>query len=80
MSGQVGGAVAKFNWLAKCNCIQIPCGLYVLHLILNNFEETAFGKLSTNIGFSKTWHSFNLLYLAWKFTIKYEKWNNSKTL
>ncbi|RIB05311.1 hypothetical protein C2G38_2219965 [Gigaspora rosea] len=31
--------------------------------VLNNFEETAFNKLPTNTGFSKTRHPFNLLYL-----------------
>ncbi|CAG8723848.1 20853_t:CDS:2, partial [Gigaspora rosea] len=54
MRGYNGGAVAKFNQLAKSNCTRIPCGLHVLHLILNNFEETAFSKLSTSTGFSKT--------------------------
>ncbi|RIB28334.1 hypothetical protein C2G38_2158233 [Gigaspora rosea] len=44
MRGYNGGAVAKFNQLAKSNCTRIPCGLHVLHLILNNFEETAFNK------------------------------------
>src|SRR5690349_5624925 len=54
MSGHVGGAVTKFNQLAQSNCIRIPCRLHVLHLVLNNFEETAFGKLPTSTGFSKT--------------------------
>ena len=80
MSGQVGGAVAKFNKLAKCNCTRIPCELHVLHLILNNFEETAFGKLPTNIGFSKTQHPFNLLYLAWMLHDGYNQSDRSSPL
>ncbi|CAG8843105.1 26189_t:CDS:1, partial [Racocetra persica] len=55
----------KFNRLAQSNCTRIPCGLHVLNLIFNNFEDMAFGKLSVNAGFSKTRHPFNLLYLAW---------------
>lgn len=39
--------------------------MHVLHLILNNFEEIAFGKLPITMGFSKTRHPFNLLYLVW---------------
>ena len=53
MSSQVGSAVVKFNYLTQNNCIQISCKLHVLHLILNNFEKTAFGKLSVNTRFSK---------------------------
>ncbi|CAG8825595.1 7154_t:CDS:2 [Cetraspora pellucida] len=73
MSGHIGGAITKFNQLTKSNCIRISCGLHILHLILNNFEETAFGKLPANTGFSKTWHPFNLLYLVWMLHDRYDR-------
>ncbi|RIB30789.1 hypothetical protein C2G38_2151764 [Gigaspora rosea] len=45
--------------------IQIGCGLHILHIILTNFEQEAFGKLSSTIGFQKTKHLFMLFTLTW---------------
>jgi hypothetical protein len=36
-----------------------------MHIILTNFEQAAFGKLPSAIGFQKIQHPFTLLYLTW---------------
>ena len=51
-----------------------------MHIILTNFEETAFGKTSTTIGFSKEKHPFNLLYLAWELHNGYNESNKESPL
>jgi len=64
MSGKTGDAVTKFNQITGANTFQIPCSLHVIHIVLNAFETTAFGKTFSTIGFSNEKHSYNLLYLA----------------
>ena len=56
MSGVIGRAIIKFNQIFKSNTFQILCTLHVMHIILTNFEEKAFGKTSTSIGFLKEKH------------------------
>ncbi|PKK66288.1 hypothetical protein RhiirC2_784972 [Rhizophagus irregularis] len=64
MSDAIGEAVVKFNQISGSSTFRISCTLHVLHIILINFEEMAFGKTFTTIGFSKEKHPFNLLYFA----------------
>ncbi|CAB4447017.1 unnamed protein product [Rhizophagus irregularis] len=80
MSGVIDGAVVKFNQISGSSTFRIPCTLHVLHIILTNFEEMAFGKTSTTIGFSKEKHPFNLLYLAWELHDGYNKSNKESPL
>jgi hypothetical protein len=63
MSRATGSAVVKFNQISGSKAFQIPCTLHVMHIILTNFEELAFGKTSITIGFTKEKHPFNLLWL-----------------
>lgn len=80
MSGKNNGAVKLFAEMAKNQCFWIPCSLHVAHIILNTFEDTAFEKLASNIGFSKQPHPFNLLHLTWKLHNGYDKTNKDKPL
>ncbi|RIB15558.1 hypothetical protein C2G38_2192111 [Gigaspora rosea] len=64
LSGKDKGAIALFNKWTNSSTIRIGCGLHILHIILTNFEQEAFGKLSSTIGFQKTKHPFMLLTLA----------------
>jgi hypothetical protein len=66
MSGSKGGAITLFNKKTGLNSLRIGCGLHIIQIVLNNFEQAAFGKLSNGTGFSKKPHPYNLLYLAWK--------------
>jgi hypothetical protein len=80
MAGKNGGAVKLFSQIAKNQCFRIPCSLHVAHIILTTFEDIAFGKLTTSIGFSKQYHPFNLLYLVWELHNGYDKTDKDKPL
>jgi len=66
MAGKNNGAVKLFSQMTNNQCFRIPCSLHVAHIILTSFENIAFGKLASSVGFSKQSHPFNLLYLAWE--------------
>ncbi|RIB28832.1 hypothetical protein C2G38_1349514 [Gigaspora rosea] len=80
MSGKTGGAISLFNKLNNTNMFRIPCGLHVAHIIMNNFEEAAFGKLPSVSGFSQKEHPANLLYLAWELHDGYSKSDKDKPM
>lgn len=80
MSGEAGGAITLFNKLSGAKLFRIPCGLHVAHIIMNNFEEIAFGKLPNTSGFSQKEHPANLLYLAWDLHDGYNKSDKDKPM
>src|SRR5687768_3061098 len=45
MSGNQNGAIALFNKETNSDIMRIGCGLHIMHIVYNNFEKTAFGKL-----------------------------------
>ncbi|CAG8845241.1 14312_t:CDS:1, partial [Racocetra persica] len=59
---------------------RIPCGIHVSHIIMNNFEEITFGKLSNAGGFSQKEHPANLLYLTWDLHDGYDKNDKDKPM
>ena len=61
MSGEKKGAVVLFNQNTNSNSIRIGCGLHIIQIILNNFEQEAFGTISNGTGFSRKPHIYNLL-------------------
>ncbi|CAG8497868.1 15504_t:CDS:2, partial [Funneliformis caledonium] len=65
-------ALAKENSIIK--------NLHVAHIIFTTFEDIAFEKLTTTIGFSKQSYPFNLLYLVWELHNGYDKTNKDKPL
>ncbi|RIA89070.1 hypothetical protein C1645_825368 [Glomus cerebriforme] len=66
MSGEKKGAVVLFNRKTSSNSTRISCALHIIQIILNNFEQKAFGTVSNNTSFSRKPHIYNLLYLTWK--------------
>ena len=80
MSGRHNGAILKFNQIASSNAIRIGCGLHIIHIVLANFEQEAFGKRKNTIGFSRTSHPFNLLYLAWNLHDGYDSSDKGKPM
>jgi hypothetical protein len=80
MSGKSGGAISLFNKLSGANLFRIPCGLHVAHIIMNNFEEIAFGKLPNVSGFSQKELPANLLYLAWDLHNGYDRTDKDKPM
>ncbi|RIB02031.1 hypothetical protein C2G38_2150184 [Gigaspora rosea] len=80
MSGKSGGAITLFNKISEAKITRIPCGLHVAHIIMNNFEETAFGKLPNISGFSQKEHPANLLYLVWDLHNGYNKSDKDKPM
>ncbi|CAI2196586.1 772_t:CDS:1, partial [Funneliformis geosporum] len=56
MSGNQNGAIALFNKKTNSDIIRIGCGLYIMHIVYNNFEKATFGKLSSAIGFTQVAH------------------------
>ncbi|RIA81646.1 hypothetical protein C1645_836670 [Glomus cerebriforme] len=64
MSDDHNGAIVLFNKMNESNSIRIGCGLHIMHIVFNNFEKVAFGKLSSTIGFTKIAHPYNLAYLV----------------
>ncbi|CAB4404966.1 unnamed protein product [Rhizophagus irregularis] len=80
MSGKSGGAISLFNKLSNANLFRIPCGLHVAHIIMNNFEEVAFGKLLNVSGFSQKELPANLLHLVWDIHDGYDKTDKDKPM
>src|SRR3954451_8804663 len=80
MSGNKKGAVVLYNKKTKSNSIRIGCGLHIIQIVMNHFEQTAFGKLPNNTGFSRQPHPYNLLYLAWKLHDGYDSSDKDKPL
>jgi len=80
MAGRNNGAVKLFTNMTKNQCFRIPYSLHVAHIILTTFEDIAFGKLASTIGFSTQPHPFNLLYLTWELHNGYDKTNKGKPL
>ncbi|CAG8795367.1 15167_t:CDS:2, partial [Gigaspora margarita] len=64
MSSDKKGAIALFNKKVNRNLLQIGCGLHIIQIIINHFEQEAFGILANTIGFSRKLHLYNLLYLT----------------
>ncbi|RIB12802.1 hypothetical protein C2G38_1785321 [Gigaspora rosea] len=65
MSGYKGGAIKLFNNRTQSESFRISCGMHSAHIMMTHFENTAFGKLNVDVGFSTQKHPFNLLYLIW---------------
>lgn len=80
MSGERKGAVVQFQKKSGSNSIRIGCGLHILQIIFNHFEQKAFGTLPNSTGFSKKSHPYNLLYLAWKLHNGYDSSDKDKPL
>ncbi|CAG8739573.1 10694_t:CDS:1, partial [Ambispora leptoticha] len=66
--------------MSEANITQILCGLHVAHIIINNFEETAFGKLPNISGFLQKELPANLLYLVWDLHDGYNKSDKDKPM
>lgn len=66
MSGNQNGAIALFNKETNSDVIRIGCGLHIMHIVYNNFEQATFGKLPSAIGFTRVAHPYNICYLAWE--------------
>ena len=62
------------------NSKQVDWFFYIMHIVFSNFEETAFGKSPSSIGFSRTPQPYNLLYLAWYLHDGYDSSNKGKPL
>ncbi len=80
MSGDKKGAVVLYNKKTSSNSLRVGCGLHIVQIIMNHFEQEAFGKLSNNTGFSRHQHPYNLLYLAWKLHDGYDSSDKDKPL
>ncbi|CAB4380068.1 unnamed protein product [Rhizophagus irregularis] len=80
MSGDKNGAIVLFNRLTGSNSVRIGCGLHIMHIVFNNFENAAFGKLPSAIGFTKVAHPYNLAYLAWELHDGYDSSDKNKAL
>ncbi|RIB15105.1 hypothetical protein C2G38_2143741 [Gigaspora rosea] len=78
MSGDKKGAVVLFNKKTNGNSLRIGCGLHIIQIIMNHFEQEAFGALSNSTGFSRKPHPYNLLYLAWKLHDGYDSSDKDK--
>ncbi|CAG8857247.1 40221_t:CDS:2, partial [Gigaspora margarita] len=50
MSGNQKGAVVQFNKKTNLNSTRIGCRMHIIHIVLTNFEDEAFGKLASLIG------------------------------
>jgi len=62
MSGNQNGAIALFNKETNSDVIRIGCDLHIMHIVYNNFEQAAFGKLSSAIGFTQIAHPYYMLF------------------
>ncbi|CAI2193715.1 16324_t:CDS:1 [Funneliformis geosporum] len=62
MTSNKKGGVAFLIKKTGSNAHRIGCGFYIMQIILNHFEQEAFGKLFNSIGFSRKLHPYNLLY------------------
>lgn len=80
MSSDKKGAVALFNKKVNGNSLRIGCGLHIIQIIMNHFEQEAFGTLANTTGFSRKPHLYNLLYLAWKLHDGYDSSDRDKPL
>lgn len=80
MSGKHNGAVLKYNRMSSSNAVRIGCGLHIIHIVLTNFEQAAFGKRKNTIGFSRVAHPFNLLYLTWSLHDGYDSSDKDKPM
>ena len=80
MSGKHNGAVLKYNRMSSSNATRIGCGLHIIHIVLTNFEQEAFGKRKNAIGFSRVAHPFNLLYLTWNLHNGYDSSDKDKPM
>ncbi|RIB00905.1 hypothetical protein C2G38_2128833 [Gigaspora rosea] len=80
MSGEFGGAITLFKKISGGKLFRIPCGIHVAHIIMNNFEEVAFGKLLNISGFSQKAPPANLLYLVWDLHDGYNKSDKDKQM
>ncbi|GBB89377.1 hypothetical protein RclHR1_16030006 [Rhizophagus clarus] len=78
MSSDKNGAVSLFNKKTGTSTFRIGCGLHIIQIIFNHFEQEAFGKIST--GFSRKLHPYNLLYLAWNLHDGYNSSDKDKPL
>lgn len=80
LSGDKKGAIVLFNKKTGLNVLRIGCTLHIIQIVLNHFEQEAFGKLSNTTGFSKIPHPYNLLYLAWRLHDGYNSSDKDKPL
>ncbi|RIB29969.1 hypothetical protein C2G38_2027258 [Gigaspora rosea] len=78
MSSNKKGAVSLFNKKAGTNTFRVGCGLHIMQIVLDHFEQEAFGILST--GFAQNLHPYNLLYLAWSLHDGYNASSKDKPL
>lgn len=51
MAGDKKGAVVLYNKKTGSNSLRIGCGLHIIQIIMNHFEQVAFDKLPNNTGF-----------------------------
>ncbi|GBC05120.1 hypothetical protein RclHR1_06040011 [Rhizophagus clarus] len=79
MSSNKNGAIALFNKKTGANSFRIGCGLHIMQIVFNHFEQEAFGILN-NAGFSRKPHPYNLLYLAWNLHNGYNSSDKDKPL
>ena len=75
-----GGVIAYFNSMAVANSFHISCGLYIIQIVLMNFENAAFGKLDLPSGLSLKEHLYNLINLAFYLHDKYNESNKNNPL
>ncbi|PKY52833.1 hypothetical protein RhiirA4_470718 [Rhizophagus irregularis] len=80
MASNKKGAVALFNKKTGMNAFRVGCGLHIMQIIFNHFEQKAFGILSNSTGFSRKLHPYNLLYLAWNLHDGYNSSDKDKPL
>ncbi|CAG8741236.1 35001_t:CDS:2 [Gigaspora margarita] len=73
MSGSKSGAITLFNNKILSDSFRISCGMHSAHIMITHFENSAFGKLDVNTGFSTQKHPFNLLYLIWQLHNGYDE-------
>ncbi|GBB90493.1 hypothetical protein RclHR1_17480006 [Rhizophagus clarus] len=74
------GAVALFNEKTGMNSFRVGCGLNIMQIIFNRFEQKAFGILPNSTSFSQKLHPYNLLYLAWNLHDGYNSSDKDKPL
>ncbi|RIB08768.1 hypothetical protein C2G38_2251808 [Gigaspora rosea] len=58
MSGDKKGAVALFNKKTNENSLRIGCGLHIIQINMNHFEQKAFGALANSTGFLRKPYPF----------------------
>ncbi len=80
MLAKKGGAIAYFNSMAITNSFHIPYGLYIIQIVLINFENAAFGKLNSPLELSLKKHSYNLINLAFYLYDGYDESNKDNPL